>query len=124
MSIERKNNYKGDEKLREKKERKGLQGVSWNDWKHTLYKHLESEGCDDCEKEFRSKGVEPLLHNWFILRMKRKMGKALEGDISEFRGELDEKHAEIFENPEVREAFKFITDRTEVLRKDMLIKKR
>ena len=101
-------------------EKKEFQGVYWNRWKTALYKHLEKE-YGDCERKFVNKGIEPILHDWFVLRMKRKLAtdENIDEKIRDFSESLDE---EIFDEPEVREAFKFITERTEVLKKNLSIK--
>ena len=124
MSLEKKKSSYED--WTEFKERKKLQGVSWNGWKPTLYKHLTAKGYKNCKKEFEDSEskVDSLLHEWFILRRMRKMNMDVEEKISKFIGELDNEHSEIFGKPEVVEAFKFITEKTETLREDILIKQK
>jgi hypothetical protein len=93
------------------KERKLLEGHPWDTWKHALFNHLKRKGLGELNGE-----IEPLLHQWFVLRRRRKLGhEGIEDELKEFRKLLDKEHSDIFDDPTVKEAFDFITKRTAIL---------
>jgi hypothetical protein len=90
------------------RERKLLEGHPWETWKHALFNHLKNKGFGELNSN-----IEPLLHEWFVLRRRRKLRhEGAEEKIKEFKKQLKENYDHIFDNPAVREAFRFITERT------------
>lgn len=80
---------------------------SWDGWKHTLYKMLEERGL-----ELPKDHIEEILHRFYVLRRRIQLGQEEIDSIGEFNKFLDERHPGIFEEENVREAFRFITEKT------------
>jgi len=111
----------------EYKEREEFRGVCWKDWKHVLFKHLKTRGYGDHSREFENNGVEIILHEWFVLKMKRKLmlDKDIEEKIDEFRERLrEDEYTKMFKKPEVVEAFRFIAEKTKISQENISIKYR
>ena len=104
---ERKRGYRiGDYFAEEEKEL--LEGYNiWDAWKHTLKKHLKKKGFGKLNSN-----VEPLLHEFYILRRRLQIGHNVGGQMKAFNEFLDTKHVQLFDNQAIVEAFRFIRDKT------------
>ena len=107
---ERKRGYrKGDFEV--KKEAEMLEGLSWLSWRPTLINRMVNEGL-----EYPNSNGDEILHQWFVLRHLRKLGKIDNDEFKVKQDKLFEGKDEIFENESIKFALKFITEKTEKVR--------
>jgi len=92
-------------------EAKLLEGLSWKSWKQTLEHHLENEGLI-----FPNGDNEKLLHQWFVLRHLRKLGKVSQDEFDQEKKELFSEKNEVFGNKSMAFAISFINSKTEKVR--------
>ena len=92
-----------------RKEAEELRGVSWSSWKSALENRLQTRGL-----AIPNTGTEKILHEWFVLRHRRKLGEIDEPEFHQqkeaiFQGKGDD----FFEDPAVSFSIRFITEKTE-----------
>lgn len=108
--TERKRGYKdGDSEAIN--EAQMLEGISWVSWKGVLENHLVGKRMTmPVDKN------EELLHDWFVLRHLRKLRKISPAEYEDQKNEIFRGKDDIFGDPAMAYAIKFITSKTELIK--------